>query len=466
MLVSTTAKFMTDQLSADEHLFAHSREALTHIADDLLTIARKGGATATEVEISEGFGQSVNVRQGEVETIEHHRDKQIGVTIYLGQRNGYASTSDFSREALQATVNAALDIAKFTAEDPCAGLPDKSQLMLGDVPDLDLFHPWTPSVETAVNLARECEAAGLALGAVIQNSEGASVSTHQGHFMMANSLGFMAGYPTSRHSVGCALIAADEHGGMQRDDWYESVRNAAHLPPVAEIGLKAAQRAAARLGARQCPTGEVPVIFEAPIASTIVGNVVHAASGGALYRKSSFLEGALGQKILPEFVVLEERPLLPGGQSSAPFDGDGLPTQDRDVIRDGILNGYFLSVYSARKLGMAPTANGGGSHNLFMRDVRGGHADLPALMKTMGRGLLITELLGQGVNYVNGDYSRGAAGFWIEHGEIAYPVEEITIAGNMKDMLQGILAIADDRLARSAKQSGAILINKMMVAGA
>ena len=456
---------MTDHLSANEHLFAHSREALVHIAEDLLAIARQGGATASEVEISEGFGQSVNVRQGEVETIEHHRDKQIGVTVYLGQRKGYASTSDFSREALQATVGAAIDIAKFTAEDPCAGLPDKSQLMLGAIPDLDLFHPWTPSVETAVNLARECEAAGLALGPVIQNSEGASVSTHQGHFIMANSLGFMAGYPTSRHSVGCALIAADE-SGMQRDDWYESVRDAAHLPSVADIGLKAAQRAAARLGARQCPTGEVPVIFEAPIASTIVGNLVHAASGGALYRKSSFLEGALGQKILPDFVVLEERPLLRGGQSSAPFDGDGLPTHDRDVIRDGVLNGYFLSVYSARKLGMAPTANGGGSHNLFMRDVRGGHADLLSLIKTMDRGLLITELLGQGVNYVNGDYSRGAAGFWIEHGEIAYPVEEITIAGNMKAMLQGIVAIADDRLARSAKQSGAILINKMMVAGA
>lgn len=456
---------MTDSIPANEHLFAHSRETLTEIADDLLALARQGGATASEVEISEGFGQSVNVRQGEVETIEHHRDKQIGVTIYLGQRKGYASTSDFSRDALQATVSAALDIAKFTAEDPCAGLPEKDQLMLGEMPDLDLFHPWTPSVETAVNLARECEAAGLSLGSVIQNSEGASVSTHQGHFIMANSLGFMGGYPTSRHSVGCALIAADEHG-MQRDDWYESVRDAALLPPVADIGLQAAQRAAARLGARQCPTGEVPVIFEAPIASTIVGSLVHAASGGALYRKSSFLEGALGKKILPEFVVLEERPLLRGGQASAPFDGDGLPTQSRDVIRDGVLQGYFLSVYSARKLGMAPTANGGGSHNLFMRDVRGGHADLTALIKTMGRGLLITELLGQGVNYVNGDYSRGAAGFWIENGEIAYPVEEITIAGNMKDMLSGIVAIADDRLARSAKQSGAILINKMMVAGA
>jgi PmbA protein len=275
----------------------------------------------------------------------------------------------------------------------------------------------------------------------------------------------MAGYPTSRHSIGCALIAADAQG-MQRDDWYESVRDAALFPSVAGIGLTAAQRAAARLGARQCPTGEVPVIFEAPIASTIVGNLVHAASGGALYRKSSFLEGALGKKILPEFVVLEERPLLRGGQASAPFDGDGLPTHDRDVVSSGVLNGYFLSVYTARKLGMAPTANGGGSHNLFMRDTRAGHADLAALMKTMGRGLLITELLGQGVNYVNGDYSRGAAGFWVENGEIAYPVEEITIAGNMKEMLAGIVAIADDRLARSAKQSGAILLNKMMVAGA
>lgn len=431
----------------------------------MLALARQGGASASEVEVSEGFGQSVNVRQGDVETIEHHRDKQIGVTVYLGQRKGYAATSDFSADALKATVSAALDIARFTAEDPCAGLPEVDRLMTGSVPDLDLFHPWTPTVDAAVAIAEACEAAGLAYSSAIQNSEGASVSTHQGHFIMANSLGFMGGYPTSRHSVGCALIAADEHG-MQRDDWYESVRDAAHLPVPADIGLKAAQRAVARLGARQCPTGEVPVIFEAPIASTIVGNLVHAASGGALYRHSSFLEGALGQKILPEFVVLEERPLLRGGQASAPFDGDGLPTYDRDVISAGVLNGYFLSVYSARKLGMAPTANGGGSHNLFMRDVRATHPDLKALIKTMGRGLLITELLGQGVNYVNGDYSRGAAGFWIEKGEIAYPVEEITIAGNLKSMLAGIVAIAEDRLPRSAKQSGAILIDRMMVAGA
>lgn len=448
-----------------EPLFAHSHAALEQIVGDVLALARQGGASASEVEVSEGFGQSVNVRQGDVETIEHHRDKQIGVTVYLGQRKGYAATSDFSADALKATVSAALDIARFTAEDPCAGLPEVDRLMTGSVPDLDLFHPWTPTVDAAVAIAEACEAAGLAYSSAIQNSEGASVSTHQGHFIMANSLGFMGGYPTSRHSVGCALIAADEHG-MQRDDWYESVRDAAHLPVPADIGLKAAQRAVARLGARQCPTGEVPVIFEAPIASTIVGNLVHAASGGALYRHSSFLEGALGQKILPEFVVLEERPLLRGGQASAPFDGDGLPTYDRDVISAGVLNGYFLSVYSARKLGMAPTANGGGSHNLFMRDVRATHPDLKALIKTMGRGLLITELLGQGVNYVNGDYSRGAAGFWIEKGEIAYPVEEITIAGNLKSMLAGIVAIAEDRLPRSAKQSGAILIDRMMVAGA
>jgi PmbA protein len=438
---------------------------LQEIAADVLAIAHRGGASAAEVEVSEGFGQSINVRQGDVETIEHHRDKQIGITVYQGQSKGYAATSDFSRDALKATVSAALDIARFTAADPCAGLPDAELLMMGPVPDLDLFHPWTPSVEAAVAMAQACESAGLAYDPAIQNSEGASVSTHQGHFIMANSLGFMGGYPTSRHSVGCALIAADD-GGMQRDDWYESVRDAAHLPPPAEIGLKAAQRALARLGARQCPTGEVPVIFEAPIASTIVGSLVHAASGGALYRHSSFLEGALGQKILPEFVVLEERPRLMGGQASAPFDGDGLPTQDRDVIRDGILHGYFLSVYSARKLGMAPTGNGGGSHNLFLRDVRAGHPDLNALLKTMGRGLLITELLGQGVNYVNGDYSRGAAGFWVENGEIAYPVEEVTIAGNLKAMLAGMVAVAEDRLSRSSKQSGAILIDRMMVAGA
>lgn len=457
---------MTKNATAhSDPLFAHSHQALQEIAADVLAIARRGGASASEVEVSEGFGQSINVRQGDVETIEHHRDKQIGITVYLGQSKGYAATSDFSADALQATVNAALDIARFTAADPCAGLPDAELLMRGPVPDLDLFHPWTPSVEAAVAMAQACESAGLAYAPAIQNSEGASVSTHQGHFIMANSLGFMGGYPTSRHSVGCALIAADD-GGMQRDDWYESVRDAAHLPPPAEIGLKAAQRAVARLGARQCPTGEIPVIFEAPIASTIVGSLVHAASGGALYRRSSFLEGALGQQILPKFVVLEERPLLSGGQASAPFDADGLPTRDRDVIQDGVLQGFFLSVYSARKLGMLPTGNGGGSHNLFLRDVRAGHPDLAALLKTMGRGLLITELLGQGVNYVNGDYSRGAAGFWIENGEIAYPVEEITIAGNLKAMLAGVVAIADDRLSRSSKQSGAILIDRMMVAGA
>ena len=457
---------MTKNATAhSDPLFAHSHQALQEIAADVLAIARRGGASASEVEVSEGFGQSINVRQGDVETIEHHRDKQIGITVYLGQSKGYAATSDFSADALQATVSAALDIARFTAADPCAGLPDAELLMRGPVPDLDLFHPWTPSVEAAVAMAQACESAGLAYAPAIQNSEGASVSTHQGHFIMANSLGFMGGYPTSRHSVGCALIAADD-GGMQRDDWYESVRDAAHLPPPAEIGLKAAQRAVARLGARQCPTGEIPVIFEAPIASTIVGSLVHAASGGALYRRSSFLEGALGQQILPKFVVLEERPLLSGGQASAPFDADGLPTRDRDVIQDGVLQGFFLSVYSARKLGMLPTGNGGGSHNLFLRDVRAGHPDLAALLQTMGRGLLITELLGQGVNYVNGDYSRGAAGFWIENGEIAYPVEEITIAGNLKAMLAGVVAIADDRLSRSSKQSGAILIDRMMVAGA
>jgi PmbA protein len=457
---------MTKNVPAhSDPLFAHSHEALQEIAADVLAIARRGGAAAAEIEVSEGFGQSISVRQGDVETIEHHRDKQIGLTVYLGQSKGYAATSDFSASALKATVRAALDIARFTAADPCAGLPEAERLLAGPAEDLDLFHPWTPTVEAAVAIAQACESAGLAYAPAIQNSEGASVSTHQGHFVLANSLGFMGGYPTSRHSVGCALIAADD-GGMQRDDWYESVRDATHLPPPAEIGLKAAQRAVARLGARQCPTGEVPVIFEAPIASTIVGSLVHAASGGALYRHSSFLEGALGQTILPEFVVLEERPHMRGGQASAPFDGDGLPTQDRDVVRDGVLQGYFLSVYSARKLGMAPTGNGGGSHNLFLRDIRAGHPDLAALLNTMGRGLLITELLGQGVNYVNGDYSRGAAGFWVENGEIAYPVEEITIAGNLKSMLAGIVAIAEDRLSRSAKQSGAILIDRMMVAGA
>ena len=440
--------------------FSYSFATLQQLAEDVLKHAREKGATACEVDVSEGFGQSVGVRCDEVETIEFNRDKGVGITVYAGQRKGYASTSDFSAQALRETVEAAINIARFTAEDDCAGLADAA-LMARDCPDLDLFHPWALSVEDAIETARRCEQAAFDASPKISNSEGASISTQQAQFVSANSLGFMGGYPTSRHYISCSVIAG-EQDAMQRDDWYTTHRDAAQLGDPQLVGRIAAERAVARLGGRKVKTGEFPVLFEAPLAAGLLGSLVHAVSGGALYRKSSFLLDHLGKRVMPDFVQISERPHIKCGLGSASFDSDGVATRDREIVTDGILQGYFLSAYTARKLGMQTTGNAGGSHNLIIQP---GDLDLDGLLARMGRGLFVTELLGHGINYVTGDYSRGAAGYWVENGKIVHPVEEITIAGNLREMLAGVVAVGSDVQVRGSKQTGSILIDRMTVAG-
>lgn len=446
-----------------ESRFAHSLSALQALANDALQHARTLGASDCEVDVSEGFGQGVTVRCGEVETIEYNRDKGIGVTVYLGQRKGHASTSDFSSSALRETVEAALNIARYTAADPCAGLPEAAQLATREAcaRNLDLYHPWHLDVDGCIELARRCEQAAFAVSPDITNSEGATVSIQEGQFVCANSLGFIGGYPTSRHYLSCAVIAGKDDG-MQRDDWYSTSRNPVAIASPEAIGDYAARRALARLGGRKIPTCTVPVLFEAPLAASLIGNFVHAASGGSLYRKSSFLLDSLGTQVFSPEVRISEEPHLPGGMASSLFDNDGVATQRRELVSDGVLLGYFLGTYSARKLGMQSTANAGGCHNLI---VHPGALDFAGLLRQMGRGLLVTELLGQGVNYVNGDYSRGAAGYWVEGGEIAYPVEEITVAGNLRDMFRQIVAVGNDVLVRGSRQVGSILVDGMKVAG-
>jgi PmbA protein len=443
-----------------ESRFSHRLDTLHEFAQDVLSHAKKLGASASEVDVSEGFGQSVTVRRDAVETIEYNRDKGIGVTVYLGQQKGHASTSDFSPTALRETVEAALNIARFTAPDPCAGLPEVELLATGSL-DLDLYHPWLISVDEAILLAQRCEQAAFAVSPKITNSEGATVSIQEGQFVSANSLGFIGGFPTSRHYLSCSVIAG-KNDAMQRDDWYSTSRDPQRITAPEEIGDTAARRALARLGARKIKTCEVPVLFEAPLAAGLIGSFVHAASGGSLYRKTSFLLDRLGKRVFSKKVQISERPHICGALASSPFDNDGVATHDREVVVDGRLQAYFLSAYTARKLGMKTTGNAGGCHNLI---VHSGKRDFAGLLKKMGRGLLVTELLGQGVNYVNGDYSRGAAGFWVEEGEIVHPVEEITIAGNLRDMFRNVAAVGKDVQARGSKQVGSILIEEMKVAG-
>ena len=440
--------------------FSHSRDDLQVLVDNMLTYARQQGATGCEAEASAGFGQSVTVRKGEVETIEYNRDKGIGVSVYIGQRKGHASTSDFGMQALHDTVDKALTIARYTAEDSFAGLPDET-LLARDIPDLDLYHPWAYSVEQAIDAARECEVAALAVDSRITNSEGASVNTQESLFVYGNSLGFLAGYPTSRHAISCAVIA-ESAAGMQRDYWYTTARNAADMDPGTMVGRRAGERTVRRLDARQVKTAQVPVLFEAPVAAGLIGHFVSAASGGSLYRKSSFLLDSLGKQIFSPIVQIAERPHIAKGLASSPFDNEGVATHDRDLVKDGVLGGYFLSSYSARKLGMQSTGNAGGNHNLILSSTG---EDFAALLGKMDTGLLVTELLGHGINTVTGDYSRGAARFWVENGVIQYPVEEITIAGNLKDMFMQIIAIGTDVEARGSKQTGSILIERMTVAG-
>lgn len=448
--------------------FIHTSDQLKELAQDVLRFAKAVGASEAAVEISEGGGLSVGVRKGQVETIEQNKDKGIGVTVYLGEerhtRRGSASTSDFSQQSLKDTVEAAYNIARFTAEDDCAGLPDADTLEMAPR-DLKLCHPWPISTEEAVELAKRGEAAAFAVDRRVTNSEGASVYAQQSHFVSANSRGFMGGYAYSRHTLSVAPIAG-RGANMQRDDWYTSSRNPKHLSAPEAVGAYAAQRALARLNARKLDTRKCPVLFEAPLAVGLLGTFVQAVSGGALYRKSSFLLDSLGKQVFPSHIQVLEDPHAIGAVGSAPFDDEGVRTAKRDVVRNGVVQGYFLSTYSARKLGMKTTGNAGGSHNLTLRSGLTRKSDnFAAMLKKLGTGLLVTELMGQGVNYVTGDYSRGASGFWVENGVIQYPVEEITIAGNMKQMLEQIVAIGADTINRGGKVTGSILIESMTVAG-
>ncbi|WP_025916975.1 metalloprotease PmbA [Herminiimonas sp. CN] len=447
-----------------DSVFIHSQDQLKQLARDVLRIALETGASDASVDFSEGSGLSVSVRKGKIETIEQNKDKGMGVTVYLGQKRGNASSSDFSQDALRASVEAAYNIARFTAEDDCAGLPDADMLELAPR-DLRLCYPWTISSEQAVLLAQRTEAAAFAVDKRITNSEGAGVYVQQSHFVSANSRGFIGGYPYSRHTISVSPIAG-RGAKMQRDDWYSSMRNPNKLAEPEEIGRYAAERALARLNARKLDTRKCPVLFEAPLAAGLLGTFVQAVSGGALYRKSTFLLDSLGTQVFPSHIQILEDPHIIGGVGSSPFDDEGVKTQRREVVRDGVVQGYFLSSYSARKLGMQTTGNAGGSHNLALTSNLTKRTDnFKAMLKKMGTGLLVTELMGQGVNYVTGDYSRGASGFWVENGVIQYPVEEITIAGNMKDMLRQIVAVGTDKLDRGSKQTGSILIESMTVAG-
>jgi len=440
--------------------FTYPLSTLKQIARDILDHARERGATAAEVEASEGFGQNVTVRRGEVETIEYNRDKGVGVSVYVGKQRGHASTSDFSPQALRDTVDAALSIAHLTASDEYSGLADPD-LLAREFPDLDLYHAWSIPVEKAIEIARTCEEAAFAADPLVSNSEGASVSVQQSHFAYGNSEGFLAGYPSSRHSIACAVIAGKDDT-MQRDDWYATARSADDLESAADVGAKAGRRAARRVGARKLATTRVPVLFEAPIASGLLGHFVSAVSGGSLYRRSSFLLDSLGKPVFSPNIHVRDLPFLKRGLASASFDDEGVATHERDIVTAGVLQGYFLGSYSARKLGMRSTGNAGGNHNLVM-DSTG--EDFAGLLRKMGRGLLVTELLGQGINMVTGDYSRGAAGFWVENGEIAYPVNEITVAGNLRDMFMNIAAVGNDRVARGSRQCGSILVEGLTVAG-
>lgn len=433
---------------------------ILQVVEDLLREAKKLGADAAEAGASQDSGLTLSVRMGELETVEFSRDNSLGIRLYFGQRKGSASTSDFSAKSIRETVKAAADIARFTSEDPFAGLAD-AELMAKAPQDLDLYHPWDIEVEEATRLCIDCEEAGRSLDPRICNTEGATLSTGSSLHIYGNSHGFLAGYPQSHHSLSCALLAEDDQG-MQRDYWYSTDRNAKLLKDPAEVGRIAAERTLARLGARGLETQQAPVIFRAEIAPSLLRSLTAAIRGGALYRKASFLLDSLGKPILPDFVHIHEDPLKPRGLASAPFDREGVATSAKDLVKDGVLQTYILNSYSARKLGMTTTGNAGGVRNL---SIESGELDLAGLMRQMDRGLVVTELMGQGVNLVTGDFSRGAAGFWVENGEIAWPVEEITIAGNLKEMFQRLVAVGNDNELPGATRTGSWLIESMTIAG-
>lgn len=439
---------------------AIGEQTLMTLVKCILAEARDQGASAAEAAVSVGQGLSVTVRLGEVETVEHNRDKDLALTVFFGHKSGSASTSDFSEAAMRGTVRAACSIAKYIAEDECAGLAD-SERLAKEPPDLDLRHPWTPSTELAVQLACECEDAARRVDPRIKNSEGATVSSHEGLEVYGNTNGFLGVIPTTRHALSCSVIAQDDTG-MQRDYWYSVARDAADLETPEEVGSKAGQRALRRLGARKLSTRETPVVYEAPVASSLLSHFVSAVRGSSLYREASFLLNQLGKDVFADHVRIFEQPHVRKALGSAPFDSEGVATTERDVVTEGVLKSYVLDSYSARKLGLQTTGNAGGVHNLT---IESGEDDLSGLLQQMGTGFLITELIGFGVNIVSGDYSRGAAGFWVEGGEIQYPVEEITVAGNLRTMFTDLLAVGNDVDTRGNIRTGSMLIGNITVAG-
>ena len=449
---------------SDQQLFTYSADYFADLTDQMLSYAKELGATDAVAEASEGTGLSVSVRQGKTENVQQNRDKSLAISVFIDKKTGNASTSDFSQEALRATVQAAYDIARFTAEDPFAGLPDEAHLAK-HVPDLDLYHPWSVDAQQATKLALCTEQAALDVSPMITNSEGAGVSSAQSHFWLANTKGFNGGYASSQHSISVAPIAGKGEQ-MQRDYWYSTACDAKSLADPVAIGQYAARRALARLNAKRIPTGEYPVLFESTLAAGLLGSFVQATSGGALYRKTSFLLDALGDAVFSEHVYVDENPFIPKARGSSAFDSEGVATRARRVVDQGVLQGYFLGSYSARKLGMVTTGNAGGSHNLRLASTLTEPGDdLEAMLRKLHRGLFVTELIGHGINYVTGDYSRGAVGYWVENGKIVYPVEEITIAGNLKDMFKDMVAIGADTYTYGAKTTGSVLIQKMKIAG-
>lgn len=449
-------KNMTQQKKDIRQHAEELKNTLVYVLDE----AKKLGATSAEAGISIESGLSTTVRLGSVETIEFNHDKGLGLTVYMGHKKGSISSTDFRKEALQTVIQAACNIAKYSEEDPFAGIADKENLAK-EIPDLDLYHPFDITPEQAIQYARECEDAARSFDARISNSEGASLSSHQKFRVYGNSHGFLGAYPTTSHSMSCAVIA-NAAGLMQRDYDYTVSRDPKHLDSWVKVGKKAAERTLSRLSARKIKTTAAPVLIASEIAPGLIGNFIAAISGGALYRQSSFLLDSLGKRIFPDFVQMEEMPHLLGALGSAPFDSEGVATKQHDIVRDGILKSYVLASYSARKLGLKTTGNAGGLHNLKIS-----HSGLnrDELIKKMGRGFIVTEMMGHGVNLVTGDYSRGAAGFWVENGEIQYPIEEMTIAGNLKDMFLNLVAIGNDTEKRSNIQTGSLLIEKMMIAG-
>lgn len=436
------------------------KEGLEELVSLALTEAKRQGASSAEAGASVDIGLSVNVRKGEVDTLEHQRDRSLGVTVYFGKRKGSASSSDFRPASIIETVQAACAIARHTSEDPCQGLADP-ELLAREIPDLDLYHPWDVDAEEAIRIARECEATALSADSRICNSDGADVSSHTGIRVYGNSHGFLAGYAASRHGLSC-MVVGKEGDAMQRDYWYTASRLASELEDAASVGRKAAERTLRRLGARRLSTMKVPVLYVPEVARGLLSHFIGAISGGSLYRKATFLLDQLGKPVFPEFVNIEEQPHRLRGLGSAPFDLEGVATRQRTLVADGVLQGYVLSSYSARRLGMQTTGNAGGVHNLIIQP---GELDFQGLLREMGRGLVVTELMGQGVNTVTGDYSRGASGFWVENGELAYPVEEITVAGNLREMLRRLRAVGNDVDTRGNILTGSLLIDDMTIAG-